>query len=269
MCAARQSRRGTGCRLRFCCLSTHCQPALSHAENHLIELLPRRDKLRFLSVCEQIDLPVEQVVCEPGASLFHVYFPKFGLISLEATFDRHAGLEIGMVGQEGMVGAHLAYGVAIAPLRALVQGAGVAWRVDCGAFRTQLVHSVALQRIMGRYTYVTLVQFALSTGCQRFHLLSARLARWLLMRHDRTKSDSFLVTHESLGYKLGVRRAGVTIAAGALQSQGLIAYSRGTIAVLDRRGLEAAACSCYSKDRSLYTQFLPSKKDPDGRAEAR
>jgi CRP-like cAMP-binding protein len=245
------------------CLATQRQSALPHTENHLIELLPRQDRLRFLSVCEQVDLPLAQVVCESGAPMRHAYFPTSGLISLEAAIDAHAGLEVGMVGHEGMLGAHLAHGIAIAPWRALVQGAGVTRRVDMRAFQAQLVHSIALQRILSRYSYVTLAQFSMSMGCQRFHQLGARFCRWLLMRHDRATSDSFFVTHESLGHMLGVRRVSVTIAAGALQNQGFITYSRGMLSVLDRHGLEACACSCYARDRSLYAQFLPTMKKVD------
>lgn len=190
--------------------------------------------------------------------MLYAYFPSDGAISLLAAIDRHAGLGVSMVGREGMIGTHLMYGVVNAPLQGLVQGTGVAWRVDHCVFLSQLMHSTALQRILAHYTYVTMAQFALSIGCQRFHELDARLARWLLMRHDRALSDSFMVTHESLGHMLGVRRVGVTIAAGAFQTQGLIGYSRGTLTVLDRRGLEQAACSCYLSDQSLYTKYMSS-----------
>lgn len=165
-----------------------------------------------------------------------------------------------MVGREGMIGTHLVLGVSIAPLHAVVQGSGLAWRLDRGTFRTELTHSTALQRALGRYAYVISSQSALSMGCQRFHVLGARLARWLLMRHDRAQSDSFLVTHEGLGQMLGVRRVGVTLAAGALQGQGLIAYSRGVLTVLDRGGLEGKACSCYARDCSIYNEFFKKKK---------
>lgn len=231
---------------------------MPHNHNHLIALLPREDRLHLLSMCEQVELPLAHVICAAGALLPHAYFPNEGAISLVAAVDSHAGLSVGMVGREGMLGAHLAYGVATAPLQALVQGAGVAWRVDHIAFRTQLVHSVPLRCVLGCYSYVTVAQSALSIGCQRFHALEARLARWLLMPHDRASSDSFLVTQESLGQTLGVRRVGVTIAAGALQTQGLITYSRGALTVLDRRGLEHAACSCYARDCGLYAKFMPS-----------
>ena len=231
---------------------------MPHNHNHLIALLPREDRLHLLSVCEQVELTLAQVICVSGALLPHAYFPNEGAISLVAAVDRHAGLSVGMVGREGMLGTHLACGVATAPLQALVQGAGLAWRVDRIAFRSQLLHSVPLQCVLGCYSYVTMAQFSLSIGCQRFHALEARLARWLLMRHDRAQSDRLLVTQDSLGHMLGVRRVGVTIAAGALQAQGLITYTRGTLTVLDRRRLEHAACSCYARDRGLYAEFMPS-----------
>ncbi|MFZ4287502.1 Crp/Fnr family transcriptional regulator [Variovorax sp. HJSM1_2] len=230
------------------------------AENHLVELLPRKDRQRLLSVCEQVELTLGQVLCESGAYMRHVYFPNNCCISLVSAIDGRAGLEVGMVGREGMIGAHLVFGVSIAPLHAVVTGAGRALRLDCSIFRTELIRSAALQHTLGRYTYVIFSQSASSMGCQRFHLLGARLARWLLMRHDQAQSDSFLATHEGLGHVLGVRRVGVTLAAGVLQSKGFIAYSRGMLTVLDRGGLEGVACSCYARDRSIYDQFLQAKQ---------
>ncbi|PVZ82375.1 Crp/Fnr family transcriptional regulator [Serratia sp. S1B] len=231
---------------------------MQYNQNRIIILLPLKDRLHLLSVCEQVELTLGQVMCESGVPMFHAYFPNGGSIALLAAIDKHAGLSVGMVGQEGMLGMHLMYGIANAPQQGLVQGAGVAWRIDHGTFLNQVMHSTALQRILGHYTYVAMAQLALLIGCQRFHVLDARLARWLLMRHDRTQSDSFPVTHESLGYMLGVRRVGVTVAAGVFQTQGLIRYNRGTLTVLDRRGLEHAACSCYEKDHSLYMKFMSS-----------
>jgi CRP-like cAMP-binding protein len=161
-----------------------------------------------------------------------------------------------MVGREGMVGAQLALGVVTAPLRALVQGSGAAWRIATKAFQAELVRSAALQRSLNRYLYVLMGQLATSAACLRYHLIGPRLARWLLMTQDRAHSDTFHVTQEFLAYMLGVRRVGVTAAAGALQRSGLITYTRGELTVLDRAGLEAAACSCYASDRQTYAKLL-------------
>jgi CRP-like cAMP-binding protein len=128
--------------------------------------------------------------------------------------------------------------------------------LSAAAFRREQVASLALQRILDRYLYVLMAQLAASAGCLRFHQISPRLARWMLMSQDRAHADSFHITHEFLAYMLGVRRVGITFAAGTLQRAGLIEYRRGEITVLDRHGLEAAACSCYAADRQAYVQLL-------------
>ena len=174
-----------------------------------------------------------------------------------APLDGKPALEVGMVGREGMLGAHLALGVATVPLHALVQGAGAAWRVTATAFRAELVRSPALQRVMHRYVYVLMAQLTGSAACLRFHEIGPRLARWLLMSQDRAHADRFHVTHEFLAYMLGVRRVGVTAAASALQRGGLIEYHRGEMAVLDRARLEEAACDCYASDSRAYADQFP------------
>ena len=229
---------------------------MATVENQLIKLLPRKDRLRLLAICEPVDLVLAEVLCEPGRPTRHVYFPTEGFISLVAAIDGSPGVEVGMVGREGMVGAQLVLGVVTAPLHAVVQGAGGAWRIGTAAFRAELARSPALQRGLGRYVYVLMTQLATSAGCLRFHLIGARLARWLLMSQDRAHADNFHVTHEFLAYMLGVRRVGVTVAASALQSSGLIEYHRGDFTVLDRSGLEAAACGCYAADREAYAALV-------------
>jgi len=229
---------------------------MAAAENHLIELLPRKDRLRLRALCKPVELVLTDVLCEPGGPTSHVYFPTESFISLVTVVDGGPGLEVGMVGSEGLLGVHLALGVASAPLRAVVQGAGAAWRIDVRAFRSELACSVALQRTLNRYVVVLMAQLAASVTCQRFHMIGPRLARWLLMSQDRAHDDSFHVTHESLADMLGVRRVGITNAAGALQRSGLIAYRRGDLRVLDRSGLEAAACGCYAADCRAYAELL-------------
>ena len=225
-------------------------------ENHLIELLPQRDRARLLAICEPVELQLAEVLCEPGQSTRHVYFPTRGFISLVTLLDGSLGLEVGMVGREGMVGAQLALGVATVPLRAVVQGAGAAWRIGSVAFRRELARSPALQRTLQRYVYVLMAQLAESALCLRYHLIGPRLARWLLMSQDRAHAKQFHVTHEFLAYMLGVRRVGITTAAAGLQRSGLIEYRRGEVTVLDRPGLEAAACGCYAAATKLYQRIL-------------
>ena len=224
------------------------------SENHLIELLPRADGKRLLAICEPIQLVLSEVLCEPGKPTSHVYFPVDGFISLIATLSGHPGLEVGMVGREGLVGVQLALGVVNSPLRAVVQGSGAALRVSAPAFRAELLLSAALRNHLDRYLYVLLAQLATSAACLRFHQIGPRLARWLLMTQDRAHSDSFHVTQEFLAYMLGVRRVGITAAAMHLQRDGLIEYSRGEMTVLDRSGLERAACACYQTDLQAYAE---------------
>jgi CRP-like cAMP-binding protein len=225
-------------------------------QNHLIELVSRDARRRLLAKCEPIDLVLGQVVCEPGTSTRHVYFPIGGFISLIASVPGSPGIEVGMVGSEGMLGSQLALGVAATPLHAVVQGAGSALRIGGVAFRTELARSPTLQRALERYIAVVMVQLATSAVCLRFHEIEPRLARWLLMSNDRAHADTFRMTHEFLAHMLGVRRVGITSAAGALQRRGLIDYRRGVLAVRDRPGLEAASCPCYAADRGVYARQL-------------
>ncbi len=224
--------------------------------NHLVDLLPRKDRQRFVAACDSVDLPLAQVLCEPGKPTQYVYFPTEGFISLIAVVKGSPGVEVGMVGREGMLGVQLALGVATAPLHALVQGAGTALRIPTKAFKAELAASPALQSELNRYLYVLMAQLAESTACVRFHQIGPRLARWLLMSQDRSQASTFEVTQEFLAYMLGVRRVGITTAAGALQKDGLIAYSRGKLTVLNRKGLEKAACGCYAADQKTYRELL-------------
>ena len=165
-------------------------------------------------------------------------------------------VEVGLIGDEGMFGVPLALGVHVSPVRAVIQGAGMALRMESDRFRLELASTPSLHREIDRYVFVYLSQLAQSAGCTRFHVVEARLARWLLMTQDRARADTFHVTQEFLAFMLGVRRVGVTRAASALQHRGLIQYRRGDITVLDRRGLKTAACGCYKADRHTYDRFL-------------
>lgn len=224
--------------------------------NTLIDLLPREDGRLLESICRPVELQVGEILQQADAPTRHVYFPTGALVSLFATCDQEPCVEVAMVGQEGMVGVQLALGGLDAPLMAIVQEGGAALRADQRDFEAALAGSDALRASTNRLTHVTLRQMAASTACLHSHQLAPRLARWLLMAHDRAGPRSLHVTQQFLADMLGVRRVGITEAAKQMQRSGLIDYSRGTVHVLDRPGLRAASCSCQKIDRLLYAKLL-------------
>ena len=210
----------------------------------------------MLAVCEPVDLTNGEVLQKPHEKIRHVYFPVSAMISLLVPVKGHGNLEVALVGSEGFLGTPTVLGVESSPLQGLVQGSGTALRLSTHAIRHEIKSSPAMRRMLSKYAYVLFAQLAESAGCIRFHRLEARLARWLLLTHDRASSNEFHLTHEFLAQMLGVRRVGVTNAAGALQARNLIAYTRGNIAVLDRPGLEAASCPCYQTGQDIYARIL-------------
>ena len=224
--------------------------------NRLIGGLPRKDRKRILERCEPVDLVFGAILCEPDVPFGQVYFPLSGFISLVAPLIGHQPLEMGLIGSEGMLGVTLVLGVDAAPLRAVVQGSGTALRMTAPQFRRELRDSPSLHRTLNRYLYVLMAQLSQTAACTRFHETDARLARWLLMTHDRAHGNHFNLTHEFLADMLGVRRSGVTIAAGGLQRRKLISYTRGEIRILNRSGLEAASCECYDAVVRDYARLL-------------
>jgi CRP-like cAMP-binding protein len=214
-------------------------------ENSLLAAVPRKEYRRLLARLEPVTLTFGDVLYEPGQTIHHVYFPSASLVSLLTLADGHLALEVGLIGREGMVGIPLALGHKVSSVRALVQGAGTAMRMTSAHFHKEFRLSLPLQQELYRYVHALMAQISQTAACNRFHVVEARLARWLLMTHDRVKSDQFRMTHEFLGHMLGVQRVAVTNAAHALQKRKLIRYTRGAITILDREGLEAAACKCY------------------------
>jgi CRP-like cAMP-binding protein len=218
--------------------------------NRLLEDLPRKDRQRALERCESVALVAGATLCETDEPLRHVYFPVTGFISLVTEVGGHRPLELGLIGNEGMLGVTVVLGIECAPQRAVVQGGGTALRMSKLQLDLELRKSQNLTRSLNRYLFDWVVQLSQNTACNRFHEVEARLARWLLLTHDRAHADHFHLTHEFLADMLGVRRSAVTIAAGGLRRRRLIHYARGEIRILDRGGLESASCECYDAVRS-------------------
>lgn len=221
-------------------------------ENSVLAALPAKTYRRLLARLDPVTLTFGEVLYEPGEAIRDVYFPGGSLVSLLTLADGHLALEVGLIGREGMVGIPLVLGQNVSSVRALVQGTGTALRMASAQFLKEFRFSLPLQQELYRYTSSLMNQISQTAACNRFHVVETRLARWLLMTHDRVKSDRFSMTHEFLGHMLGVRRVGVTKAAQALQARKLIRYSRGDITVLNRAGLRAAACACYEVVKDMH-----------------
>ncbi len=219
-------------------------------------MLPRKDRERIVAGCECVDLAFLEKLTVPGATIGHVHFPIGGFVSILTAIPHGGQLEVALVGHEGMVGLPLLMGMDIAQEHAMVQGAGPALRMPSARFRRELGASPALRKLMGNYLYARFGQLARAAGCNRFHLVESRLARWLLMTADRAQSEAFHITHGFLATMLGVRRVGVTTAASTLKKRKLIRYQRGFLEILDRAGLEATACGCYRDDLENYRRAL-------------
>ena len=200
---------------------------------------------------ELVTLKLGQVLCEPWAVQSHVYFPNDSLVSLIAVAAGGKGLEVGMVGRDGMFGASLVYGVDKSPTRALVQAAGTAMRLTAAGFSAELKRNLPLHRAALRHASVSMATAMQIAACNNAHLVDERCARWLLMTSDHLSMNSFFLTQAFLAQMLGVRRSGVSEAATGLQKRGLITYRRGRIEILNRPGLTAASCGCYATIRNL------------------
>ncbi|GAB2927728.1 Crp/Fnr family transcriptional regulator [Rheinheimera gaetbuli] len=224
--------------------------------NHLLQLLSSKDRHILLQYCDVVQLEFADILCEPNQRYRYLYFPLSGFISLVTKLTGHKPLEIGLIGNEGMLGVTLALGMTTAPMQAVVQGKGTAWRIDVADLQQFLLQCPQLLHVLQQYLFVQLAQLSQSAACAHFHELSPRLARWLLMSHDRAHSSSFYLTHQFLADMLGVRRSGISVAAGILQQQQFIRYSRGMIKILDRDALKQIACECYQAGLDDYRNIL-------------
>lgn len=234
--------------------------------NQLLERLPPAEQARVLGGCEFVQLAKGDLIDKPGESLHHVYFPTVSAISSLLQMEPGHMIEVSLTGHEGLHGAAAGRGSKVSSVRAEVQVAGGAWRMPITAFRRSLGPRTTLGSAVDGYMTALIAQLARAAGCNRFHRVEQRVARWLLMTADRVRSQTFPMTHEQLAAVLGVRRVGVTNAAGDLQRLHLIAYARGSVAILNRKGLERASCDCYRADLEAYEQALPVKPGRPPRA---
>ena len=217
----------------------------SAIRNRLLAALPPEDFAALAEHLRPVEMRLKQVLHEPGRPIRRVHFPEGGIVSHVLPLETGHGVEVGVVGREGMLGLAVVLGDCRATVEALVQAEGRAWTVDAADIQAAFDRSRPLRSLLLRYAHAFHVQVAQTAACNRAHPIDGRLVRWLLMCQDRAHSAKMETTHEFIATMLGVRRAGVTEAAGQLRDKGLIDYRRGHVTILDRAGLEAASCECY------------------------
>jgi CRP-like cAMP-binding protein len=227
----------------------------SAGENRILTALPALEREELFGLVRNVTLPVKTVLFEPGTPIQALYFPTDGVISLVTPLHDGAIVEVATIGNEGIVG------VPVVPLgglavRAISQVAGHSLRMDTAAFLTLFERSSAFQSLVDKYTQALFGQISQAAACNRLHSSEERLSRWLLMSHDRVGSDQFIITQEFLGQMLGARRSTVSVSAGILQRAGLIRYVRGHVTIVDRAGLEAVSCECYSVIRGELERVI-------------
>jgi len=230
-----------------------------HQQNHLLAALPEDIYERLLPHLDLVSMPLGEVVYESGITMRHVYFPTTSIVSLLYVMEDGASAEIAIVGHEGVVGISLFMGGESTPSRAAVQSAGQAYRLPGRILKDEFERGGPMQHLLLRYTQALLTQMAQTAVCNRHHTLDQQFCRWLLLSVDRLPSDELVMTQELIANMLGVRREGVTEAAGNVQKAGLIRYHRGHITVLDRPGLEARVCECYAVVKKEFDRLLPDK----------
>ena len=224
--------------------------------NRLLAALPAEDYQRLASHLEFVELSLHQVLYEQGEPIEYVYFPDRAIVSLVTVMEDGTTMEVSLVGQEGMVGIPAILGGYTTTTQAIVQVADRALRMSANALRTEFNRGGALQKLLLHYTQFLLAQVSQTAICNRLHPLEARFARWLLLVQDSIQSNELPLTQEFVAQMLGVRRSGITVAAGTLRQSGIIYYTRGRITVLNRQSLEATACECYRVIQKEYNVLL-------------
>lgn len=226
--------------------------------NKLLEALPSKDYQHLLASCESVELIQGEVLCKRNDPIEYIYFPINSIISLTTPLNDGRGMEVAMIGNEGVHGITLMLGAEVAPFHALVQKAGGALRISAPLFMRELERNPQFHTRLKQYLCVVFSQLVQAAICNRFHVVEERLARLLLMIKDRSHSLEFHITQELISQMLGVRRVGVTEAAGWLQQKKLISYVRGNVKIHNVVGLEASSCNCYLTDKRTYNSLLSS-----------
>ncbi|CAI3797854.1 Crp/Fnr family transcriptional regulator [Rheinheimera sp. MM224] len=226
-------------------------------QNKLLQQLSDEEQQAVMRHSKTIEMHFGQVLCEEGKNSGFVYLPLSGYISILTSVQQNQHLEVGLIGNEGILGALVSIGMETSPVQAIVQGHGLALQIEHQAFNAELKRCVKLQHILHQYLAFYVVQLTRLVCCNHYHETEPRLARWLLMTHDRAGGDQFFLTHQYLAFMLGVRRSSVTQAAGSLLEKKIIDYHRGQIHILNRPALEKASCSCYRALLDKQPQFLP------------
>jgi CRP-like cAMP-binding protein len=239
-------------------LSTNPVPLSTEPQitNKILAALPREEFERFEAKLKPVRLALGETLYLPEQKMEHVYFVTRGVVSLLAALENGATVEAGVIGSEGMVGVPIILGADSTPNQALIQGEGDALRMSSNDARTEFRKGGRLSDLILRYTHTLFTQVAQTAACNRLHSIEQRLARWLLLTQDRVDSHEFVLTQDFLSRMLGVRRAGVSVAATTLKQAGLIDYHRGTMMVLNRKGLENYSCECYGIVRDEYDRYL-------------
>lgn len=238
------------------------QPLQEIRQNYLLAALPEDERVRLSHSLEPVALTLGEVIYEPDMQMRHVYFPTTAIVSLLCVMENGSSAEIAVVGNEGIVGVSLFMGGETTPSRAVVQSAGRAFWLKGQLLKDEFYSARPMQRLLLRYTQALLTQMAQTAVCNRHHSLDQQFCRWLLLSLDRLPSNELVMTQELIANMLGVRREGVTEAAGNVQKAGLIEYHRGHITVLDRKGLEARSCECYAVVKKECDRLLPKTNIP-------